>query len=131
MGHPEAKQMPACVFIRRRDIELEAGLILAGQLVVDLPKNAGSTRHHQEMVASIIQGLLTEVRSGQIPDDAVVTGWHGGCRPDNAVDVFDDALMAAWAETRLVVAVRVDPRSDGRIRVDSDMQRQMRKLAGH
>jgi hypothetical protein len=33
--------------------------------------------------------------------------------------------MAAWARNRLVIEVRVDPRSDGLMRVDSDLARQL------
>jgi hypothetical protein len=44
--------MPVFVFARRSDIEIEAELILAGQLVVDIPKRAGAKmkRQHEEMV---------------------------------------------------------------------------------
>ena len=37
----------------------------------------------------------------------------------------NDALMASWAKTRIVIAVRVDARSDAKIRLDSDMVREV------
>jgi hypothetical protein len=35
--------MPLFVFARRRDIEIDAGFILAGQLVVDIPNGKTGT----------------------------------------------------------------------------------------
>ena len=43
----------------------------------------------------------------------------------NAVDVDNDALMASWAKERVVIGVRVDPRNDGYLRIDSDALLQM------
>jgi hypothetical protein len=118
---------PLFVFFRRRDIELETGLILAGNLLIDLPKETKPNREDDDssMIAAIIQRLTDEAQSGRMPVDAVVNGWHGGHVPLDAVDTGDDAVMAAWAKTRLIIAVRVDPRNDGKMRIDSDMLRQM------
>jgi len=127
----EKPTMPLFVFARRRDIEIETGLILAGQLIVDLPKRKKPKRRHQQMIAEIVQRLTAEARSGQMPDDVLVIGWHGGRRPDNAIDVDNDALMAAWAKERVVIGVRVDPRNDGLLRIDSDMALQMDLVNRH
>jgi hypothetical protein len=120
-GEQTMTTMPIFVFARRRDIEHETGLILAGQLVVDIPKSKKPKRREQQMVAEIIQRLTADARSGQMPDDAFVCGWHGGRRPEDAVDVHDDVVMASWARDRLVIAVRIDPRNDGQVRIDSDI----------
>src|SRR5262249_23149637 len=111
--------MPLFVFARRRDIEIENGLILAGQLVVDIPKTKKPKRREKQMIAEIVQRLTAEARSGQMPDDAMIAGWPGGRPPANAVDVRNDALMAPWAKDRIIIAVRVD--RHGQPRVDSDM----------
>jgi hypothetical protein len=116
----EKPTMPVFVFARRPDIERETGLILAGQLIVDIPKTKRPKRRQQRMIVEIMKRLSEAARSGQMPADAMVYGWPGGCRPANAVDVQNDALMAAWAKDRMVIGVRVDPRDDG-LRVDSDM----------
>jgi len=118
--------MPVFVFMRRHDIERETGLILAGQLIVDIPKSRKKPRRReQQMVAKIVQRLTAAAQSGQMPDDAIVYGWPGRSRPANAVDVDDDALMASWAKERVVIGVRIDPRNDGYLRIDSDMMLQM------
>jgi hypothetical protein len=123
---PKPKQtMPVFVFARRHDIEVEAGFILAGNLIVDLLKKTEPTEDEKQMVAAIIQQLTDAAQSGRMPDDAVVYGWRGGHRPPNAVDIDDDKLMAAWAKDRCLITLRVDPRSDGLVRLDSDIVRQL------
>jgi hypothetical protein len=117
--------MPAFVFIRRRDVEREGGFILAGQLIVDIPKGTNPKRRHQRMIDEILRQLTANAQSGQMPDDAIVYGWRGGCRPDDAVDVHNNALMKNWVSGRLVCAVRVDPRNDGYMRFDSDLLMKM------
>jgi hypothetical protein len=118
--------MPVFVFMRRRDIERENGFILAGQLIVDIPRSRKKPkRREQQMITEIVQLLSANAQSGQMPDDAVVYGWPGGCRPANAVDVDNDALMASWAKERIVIVVRIDPRNDGYLRIDSDALLQM------
>jgi hypothetical protein len=111
--------MPVFVFARRRDIERETGLILAGQLIVDIPKNTKPRRRHQRMIADIVQMLIA--RAGEMPEDAMIVAWPGEHRPANAVDINDDALMASWAKDRTVIVLRIDPRNDGYLRIDSDM----------
>jgi hypothetical protein len=128
----EIPEMPLFIFVRRSDIERETGLILAGQLIVDIPKKTKKPkRRQQQMINEIMQQLTDGARSGQLPADTIVYGWRGGCRPANAVDVDNDALMAAWAKERIVIAVRVDPRNDGHVRVDSDMALQMGLVKRH
>jgi hypothetical protein len=125
----EQRIMPAFVFVRRHDIELEAGFILAGRLIVDLPRQVGLTEDQREMVGAIIQHLTDEAQSGRMPTDAVVYGWHGGRRPSDAVDTSNNEVMAAWAKDCRTYAVRIDPRNDGRMRIDSDILRQLKHKA--
>jgi hypothetical protein len=116
---------PMFVFSRQHDIELETGLLLAGWLLVDLPRKKKPKRRHQQMIVEIVRLLTDAASSGQMPTDALVYGWHGGHKPANAVDTDDDARMAAWAKDRISMSVRIDPRNDGLMRIDSDMLRQM------
>ena len=118
---------PAFAFERRSHVEREAGFILAGQLIVDIRKGAKAklTKGDQRMVREIIQQLTDDVRSGRMPKDAMVFGWRGGSRPPNAVDTSNDEIMSAWAARSIAIGVRVDPRNDGLMRVDSDAMRQM------
>jgi hypothetical protein len=120
-------EMPLFIFERRHDIELEAGFILAGRLIIDLPKQLKLKRRQQRMLTDIIQQLTHRAQSGQMPDDAIVLGWRDGYRPPNADDnISNDELMASWAKDRLTIAVRVDPRKAGLLRIDSDMARQLK-----
>ena len=105
-------------------------MILAGQLVVNIPKTRKKPKQReQQMIMEIMTRLTAEARSGRMPQDAFVVGWPGGCRPANALDA--DAVMQTWAKDRLTIAVRVDPRNDGQVRLDSDMLRQMDLLKRH
>ena len=122
----DKRVMPVFAFLRRRDIELETGMILAGKLVVDIPKTTKPKRRHQRFIAEIVQRLTEGARSQQMPDDAIVYGWPNNNRPPDAdATVDDDALMTNWAKSRIVIEVRVDPRDDGMVRIDSDTLRQM------
>jgi hypothetical protein len=121
---------PAFIFARRRDIEIEAGLTLAGNLVVDIPKGPVG-RDQEQMIRKIMDRLYAEVRSGRMGDDALICGWPGGAKPANAVDTRDDARMAGWAEGRVTIAVRIDSRDDGMVRIDSDIARQLGLMQEH
>jgi hypothetical protein len=115
---------PVFVFDRRHDIELETGLVLAGSLIVDLPKNKKPKRRHQRMIAEIVQRLIEMARSGQMPANGIAYGWDGGRKPVNAVDTHDHALMTAWAKDCVKIRVRIDPRIDPRkgiVPLDSEL----------
>jgi hypothetical protein len=119
--------MSVFAFFRRRDMERETGLILAGQLIVDIPKGTEKPKRRQmRMIKKIVEQLTAEARSGRMPDDALIYGWPDGRRPADADETVDnDELMASWAKTRIAIAVRVDARNDGMVRIDSDLRRQM------
>jgi hypothetical protein len=127
----EKQIMPFFVFVRRRDIEREMGFILAGRLVIDIPKRKTPNRRQQRLINESVQELIEAAVSGQWPDGAVVYGWPGGCKPTNAVDVNDDAVMAAWAKEHMVVELRVDSGHGGQIRFDNDILLQMGLLKRH
>ena len=91
---------PLFVFFRRRDTERANGFVLAGRLIVDIPKKKKKAiRRQQHMIIEIVERLSKQARSGEMPDDAIVYGWptSEGSRPANAVNVDDEAMMAAWA----------------------------------
>jgi hypothetical protein len=114
--------LPAFAFARRRDIEIETGLLLAGNLIIDIAKGTKPKRKHQRMIAELIERLTAEVRAGRMADNAVIYGWRGGRKPDNAAD---DAAIDRWVKTRIIIAVRVDPRDDGLTPIESDMAREL------
>ena len=113
--------MPYFCFARRRDIELEGGFTLAGQLVLDelCPKNDKQEARLQQVSERILKLLMAEVGAGRMPDGAMIFGWR------NAVDTNNHALMAAWAKDRITIAVRIDPRPSGTPIIDSDIMQQM------
>src|SRR5262245_443132 len=94
---------PAFMFGRRRDIELETGLILAGQLVVDLPKGQKLRRGHERWILEIILRLTAAASSGQMPTANVITfGWRDNRRPPNADEfVNSNEARTKWMATRL------------------------------
>ena len=116
--------MPAFVFERRRDIELETGLILAGDLLLYIPAGVDSDEHYQQTSPGIVQLLLERAKSKQMPDNGPVGAWHQGECPENATEILNnDKLMSVWAQRSMRIKLRVDPRKDGFMRIDSDIAR--------
>jgi ABC-type uncharacterized transport system substrate-binding protein len=111
------RQMPAFVFFRQHDIELE-GFTLAGHLIVDLPARYDPTEDETQLVSAIMKQLIDAVESGRMPDDAVVYGWHGDDRPPDAVDTNNHEIMEVLRELIPnaalfgVLATSASPRTD-------------------
>jgi hypothetical protein len=116
--------MPLFLFARLPHIEREAGFILAGQLIVDLPKGAKPNKRNTRLVEKIIDHLLESAESWTL-GSGVTVGWRDDQKPENAVREDDDAALTAWASTRLVIGVRVDPDPPGQMKMDSDLRRQL------
>jgi hypothetical protein len=90
--------MPAFIFCRRRDIEIEAGFTLAGMLIVDIPKGKKMNKRRSRMVQGYVQALIENAQSGQMPDNAIIYGWPGGARPPNACRRRDRGEGRGFAE---------------------------------
>jgi hypothetical protein len=113
---------PAFVFIREDDIEASAGYLLAGTLIVDIQKCDEMSDDDQKFITDILQQLSRRACSGRMPKNSVAYGWGGGAKPSNAMDTDNDALMLAWAEDRMCIAVRVDDRDhDGHLLIDDSI----------
>jgi hypothetical protein len=125
-SNSETPVMPIFAFLRRRDIELEGGYILAGNLVIgDLPKQAKQNKKNKRRVAALVQKLSDLARAGHDLGD-MMFGWPDEADPSDRIDTNDDAVMSAWARKVLIVAVRIDPRAaSAGMRVDSDILRQL------
>jgi len=119
---------PVFVFQRRSHVELEADFILAGQLVVGIPKSRELKQQDLHLIGAIIQQLAGQARAGLMPSNCIAYGWRGGTRPPNAVDTDNDELMSAWANRSLVIALRIPSQGSEDLCIDSDMLAQMRLL---
>jgi hypothetical protein len=119
--------MPVFAFFRCHDIELEGGFVLAGHLVVDIPKGTKPKRRHQKTLSNIIKGLLRADRAEKLPRHNVACyGWDENNRPENFREIEDDdALMKAWADRCISVGIRVCAHDDGMMRLDSHLLRQI------
>jgi hypothetical protein len=114
--------MPAFVFIRERQVEIETGLTLAGQLITSWPKNIKLKKKHQRQISALMQELKLAALAGRIPDDAIAHLWDRS-RPLGAINPTIEELQA-WAKDHIVIAVRIDPRNDGIMRLgETDMRR--------
>jgi hypothetical protein len=98
---------PAWVFDRHPEIEHESNLLLAGDLIIDLPADPeGWSPAQRETLKAIHLRLLLAARAGEMPEDSIVYGWPGGEKPANAVDVDNHALMDAWMSERTFIVLR-------------------------
>jgi hypothetical protein len=71
-------------------------------------------------------------KSEQMPDNELVIGWHQGERPENAKEIINNhKLMSAWAQRSLRMKLRVDPRKDDFMRIDSDIARELGLTRDH
>jgi hypothetical protein len=104
--------MPAFVFIRDRQVEVETGYGLAGKLVTSYPKSA---EPNNSEVTAVIQELTRRARSGEMPHDAVARCWVRG-KPHNATEPTD-AEMVTWAKDHIIIEVRADPPDDEFLRL--------------
>jgi hypothetical protein len=98
--------MPLFCFLRQPDIEAEHGLLLAGRLVVDFPKNKKLKKKHQRLILDTLQHLAEEVYGGK--KGKMVFGWRSGDDPAKRADPDDKETIFAWVDRSLVFDVRVE-----------------------
>ena len=118
--------MPDFIFERRKDIELEAGFLLAGMLVTKFPQGRRLKGRDKSAIRNIIHKLGCEAEAGRLAENAVCYMWIGG-KPANAVQTpIADDVMEKWVAKHVVIAVRVDARSSGtHLKIDSDTARML------
>ena len=108
------------VFERHHDIELEAGSVLAGILIIDLRRlvEEAGTDIAQQMISEIIMQLSKMAEAGQMPEVAQIFWWADGKdRPDEITD--DIELMRVWADDKVRIGVRAS--KDGNFTADSGL----------
>jgi hypothetical protein len=113
---------PVYTFFRHRDIEIEAGLVLAGTFVVNLPKDVKPKGKLRRMIDDIILGLVLAARAGLLGSEVVV--WRDGRRPDNA-DAFvkSEEAKANWVNSHHSIAVYARSSDDGMPQIDNNLRR--------
>jgi hypothetical protein len=92
--------------VREREVEQQAGFLLAGKLVTDIPKTKPPDERDSDMIRAIIQGLMQEVRRDSLPEESEV--WRGR-QPNNAMAEFDPDELRLRCERCVVVVVRIEP----------------------
>jgi hypothetical protein len=91
---------PPSAFFRFRDIELEADLTPASELVLSQPASANiPAAPLTYAVTRICEELLAMAKAGDMPDNCVVLGWPSTGVPPDTIDT--DLAIAAWAKDRL------------------------------
>ena len=121
---------PAYFFVRDHDAEREVGFELAGLLFVNIPKSKKLKKRQRLEMNYIVKQLYEDIKADPLTVIKCAL-WHGGQRPADAVDVNDDALMQAWADDLVCVAVEVDPGRGGDMRIDSNLARQLGLTTTH
>jgi hypothetical protein len=112
-----ADRLPHFIFGRDRAAEKAGGFILAGRLLTPFPKRGKPSQAESDEIAALIQELTRMARED--PSIGEVGAWRGDIKPPGGLKPpFPKAALLARAKSCAVVVVRVDPRNDGRIRVD-------------
>src|SRR5262252_4890710 len=85
---------PYFVFRRLHDIELEGGYILAGMLIIDIPKQTELNKQHDCLIKEIIQELVQRALF-EMPHGAVIHARPSGSgRPWNADFKDEEAIKS-------------------------------------
>jgi len=114
--------LPDFIFVRRRDMELEAGLELAGILVTDIPEGTQMRKRDRRLIQQIIVHLRDAVKSH--PDLADAGIWRGGAKPaDGLTPPFDERLLED--RCRRCICIMVTSGDEAVVKVPSDLMRQI------
>ena len=75
--------MPDYIFTRRRGIELEKGLALAGYLITRFQKTQKGRLRRDELaeITAVIKALADDARAARIADDAIAPDGPAGRNP--------------------------------------------------
>ncbi len=121
-------RLPDFIFSRRRDIELECGLTLAGMLVTDIPTGRKLSKSDGRLVQHIISQLRERVKSA--PDLTNAGIWRTGLKPaDGLSPPFDDRLLEE--RCRRCICIMVTSGTESVVKVPSDLLRQIMMDGGN
>jgi len=117
----EPKRMPDYVFGRRRDIELQSGLMLVGFVVTKFPKSRTPSDEDRKRVSVVVERMVMELRAGRMTEDATISMWEGGVRPANGIEVpIPYEVMERWMASQAIFAIRVASSGAGDITLVHD-----------
>jgi hypothetical protein len=120
----KSDRLPDFIFGRDKAAEAAGGFVLAGMLVTDIAKGDDARAQRDgPLIADIIKSLLREARRD--PHLAEVGFWRDPTNrpPHGLKPPFPDDMMIARMDHCLTIAVRVDPRDDGMMRIDEELFR--------
>jgi hypothetical protein len=100
-------RLPDFIFGRRADIEREAGFVLAGQLVTDIPVGSKIRKADRRLIAQLIRQLVKLKRNDPWLHETGLWPRHSSKPPDGLSPPFDDELMRARCRRCIVIAIRV------------------------
>jgi len=111
-GQPMSKKDPVYpdfIFGRRRAIEIEEGLALAGALITRYPRDQALTEPELATIKDLVHYLVDELRAGRLEDEGPYSLWDGGVNPEDAVEIPDipEDLMKQWGTTCHIIPIRV------------------------
>jgi hypothetical protein len=127
----QAAVMPAFIFGRQRNIEIEGNFTLAGVLVTPFPKGKEPKKREKKAIKLVIDELLRAAQEGSLGD--VTNIWADKAKHPNAIETpIPDDVMERWMSTHFVVIVRVDPRHPSAgMTIDSDLARRIERNGFH
>ena len=101
------ERLPDLLFLRRRDIEAECGLELAGHLLTDLPKSSRPSGRDRELIKRIIKELRELLQD--TPGVAEVAIWRTEGDGIRLNAPYDLVLLTGRFRGRLHIAITVFP----------------------
>lgn len=116
------KRLPDFIFLRRRDIEIEANLAMAGMLVTDIPKD----RQLLTRDTQLIQQVTTNIRQlvEREPELGVAGIWRTGTKPaDGLAPPFAEHLLEE--RSRDCMSIMITSGKHSNVRLPSDLARQI------
>jgi hypothetical protein len=121
---PTPRRLPDFIFGRAHAIEQKTGVALAGTLVTDIAKTGRVSKRDQKLIARIIRELAAAAERDPYLTEAGV--WRGGTKPaDGLAPPLDGKLMRERCQRCICIAVHVDRGREGKIKLDSDLLRQI------
>ena len=100
------KRTPLFMFIRSAELENEAGYVLAGALIIDVPPGAVQEGDTQDMILDIVRDIIDHTGRGGNDN---IYGWPEGVQPEDVDTLADEATLRAWTEKCVNIQICIKP----------------------